>query len=138
MLRNAENNRSYNIEEFHKYETSIQVEGMERQDSFREGSLFWVRGWRFTCAMWPTPLEVQQQVVVKIDDRPMVTAALSSILTAAWEPNPPRDKEAELLGAHDFVLGFKQVWTVRLTERPVEGAGLRIHLRGLLRPVIRS
>jgi len=118
----------FNLKEFVQFETSERFEGVEWALDTR-GKLHILTGWRLTCAVWPGIVDVQQAVRLSVQGYQRASASLSSLLTLP-NASAQRDKEAEDLGRL-WVPNAVGVHVV-MTERPVEGAGLRIHLRGFV------
>jgi hypothetical protein len=135
LFRDLNTGNIINLRDFVPFETAERLEGINWALDAMDGDRI-LTGWRFTCASWPKNLvEVQQAVRVQVDGRTKATQSLSSLLTLA-DQHAVRDMDAEDLGL---------VWAMRtvricviLSERPVEGAGLRVHLRGLLRRLAAS
>jgi len=127
-----------NLNDFVPFETADRFEGVRWSLPSRAGLFYILQGWRFTCAKWPAnPVDVQQQVTLKSDFRDMLaSSSLSSILTCAQYPDMKRDYDREELGC--IPSGQSDRFSVTLAEQPVEGAGLRVHIRGLLKNAIRS
>ena len=137
VFRDPHNSRIYTIRDFQVFETSERVEGTDwqwfRPEPFSPHDTFVLQGWRFSCVEWPkNSVEVQQLVSLKLAGKVESAQSLSSILTCASYPMQKRDKEREKLG--DLCLAHNSFVGVQLHDRPVEGAGLRIHLYGLRRP----
>jgi hypothetical protein len=108
VFHDTDTGRLLNFRHFSKFETSERMEGVgwhsETAEPFKSSHAAVIYGWRLTCAKWPDP-------------------------TQPFRMLRDRDLSAEKL---PYVV-FKQdmLVAVVLTERPVEGAGLRLHLRGL-------
>jgi len=119
-----------NLCDFVPFETSERFEGIDfALDVMGVDRI--LTGWRFTCAVWPKDLvEAQQSVRLEVDGRTKATMSLSSLLTLA-DGRARRDMEAEDLGR--LWCGRTVPIRVVLAERPVEGSGFRMHLRGLSR-----
>jgi hypothetical protein len=127
-LFRAPNGRIINIRSFTPFEISERFEGIRWSHTCN--LVYILEGWRFTCGEWPKdPVSIQQQVVLRESSMNIASASLSSILTAVMRPDSFRDMKREdlrklLVDHHSNIEAVFQ-------ERPVEGAGLRIHLYGL-------
>lgn len=135
-----------NLEDFHPIETSDRFEGTTFNEITHVPIV--ILGWRFTCARWPANgAEVQQQVELSAGDQIVKKVSLSSLLTTV-EPSVQRDSRGDPPNAAVLRVGIDrhldmeklglvvhpaEIIRVVLQERPVEGAGLRIHFNMLTR-----
>jgi len=130
LLRVSSTGNIINLRDFTAFETAERFEGIDWALDTMAGDRI-LTGLRFTCVAWPKNLvEAQQAVRLEVDGRTKSSQSLSSLLTQA-DGRANRDMDAESIG---------RIWVMRtmgirvvLSELPVEGAGLRVHLRGLLR-----
>jgi hypothetical protein len=74
----------------------------------------------------PKPLELQQSVTVKLEKSELLSMPLFSVLFV-----PPAVHGVELVQASLASINTRV--TVEMSERPVEGHGLRLHLKGYTR-----
>lgn len=90
--------------------------------------LYVLQCWHFTCAVWPkNPVSVQQVVELHIGQYKISEAILLSLLTCVERTVEPVVRPNNIISGH---VEPTQVVRVKLAEQPVEGAGLRVHLRG--------
>jgi hypothetical protein len=121
------------INEFRPFETSEAIDGLRWKLTRSVMVPYYVlQGWRFTCARWPTSgEEIQQEVRLLRNGRPVASSALCSLLTTCERSDSVRDKKCEWLD--DILVNKSDEIEVLLTEQQVPpGARLRLHLRGML------
>lgn len=147
LYRNTETGQVLNIRDWAPFETSELVTGIDwqwfRPEPFHPADDFIIQGWRFTVARWPDDSRsVQQQVSLNLGGiasyeegphelRTAACVSLRTILTDASVSDPDRSRSAEML--RDHIIRRTYFVGIKLHEMPVEGAGLRVHLRGLWR-----
>ena len=131
-----------------KFETSERMEGMvwnsRTAEPFKSSDAAVIHAWRLTCAKWPNPETLQQKIELRVQNTVVSSLPLFSILTVLSEPPPEtggtsrpfkmlRDRDLSAETTPDAIVKQDMLVSVVLTERPVEGVGLRLHLRGLWR-----
>ena len=130
LLRDTLTGRLVNQGQLRPFETSDRFEGLE----FARSLTGFLRGWRFTCAKWPTPQEMQQLVQLRDESlRPELQVVsevtLASILSLPGDPASRDHKGMDIVSPGGTSVGGPL--RVQLLERPVEGVGLRVHFFGL-------
>ena len=139
MYQDSNTGRMVNLRDYQRFETSERVEGLSWRWMQDERDHFILTGWRFTVAKWPqSPAYVQQQVELKIMGRVEAGLPLLSILTWAADSHGESHRDHDAEGLKDLSLLQAAHVQVQLHEYPVEGAGLRVHLRGWRRPAFTS
>jgi hypothetical protein len=159
IFHDSDTGRPLNIREFSKFETSERMEGVGwhsgTAEPFKSSDTAVIHAWRLTCAKWPDPETLQQKIELRVQDKVVSSLPLFSILTVLSEPLPEvggsqatvfgrptsdsrpfrmlRDRDLSAEKLSDVVVKRYMLVSVVLTERPVEGAGLRLHLRGMWR-----
>jgi hypothetical protein len=146
IFHDSDTGRLLNLRHFSKFETSERMEGVGwhsgTAEPFKSSSTAVILAWRLTCAKWPDPTTLQQKIELRIQDKVVSSLPLFSILPVLGEPLPEasdtsrpfrmlRDRDLSAEKLPDVVFKQDMLVSVVLTERPVEGAGLRLHLRGL-------
>ena len=127
-----------NIKDYITFETSERLEGLRWESWNRKGSIFSrtlhiIQGWRLTCASMPSPVEQQQLVKFTVHHTQRVAEKTVQRLLSIPGVLERNEKEERL---QDIEIEPDSLVEVELTERPLEGCGLRVHLYGLRRKLV--
>lgn len=124
LFRDTNTGKIFNHKDFTYWETSDRFEGVKLALPASTGMAI-LKSWSLSVVKQPQPLELQQLVVLKNFDRVLATALVRTLLQAPVLFLPPQ------------LLLEDTITEVFLQERPIEGAGLRLHLHGYIRRPVR-
>lgn len=119
LFRDVHMGQLVNTKDYYPWESSVHLEGMSAFIEMPASHIFF--SWRLSCAKRPTSVEAQQQATLRAQEEILASLTVDSLLGVGCTFEQPH-----LAQQHSCV-------KVELTERPVEGCGLRVHVRGLSR-----
>lgn len=115
-----------NIRDFIPWETSDKFEGQDYVfKPCHDPARIIIQGCRVSFAETPSRLALQQLAVLMVNGQVEAIATLERWCVDNVLKTGVRDKTFQMLGDMDVQL------RIALSERPVEGCGLRVHLRGV-------